>query len=859
MSPGSIRRLLKRISTVFAVAASLHGAQFDPPTQINTAACDYPLACIRDNIGGDVVVELLIDEQGAVERVSLVQGVNPLLDSIALACGSCFRFAPAREDSVPVAALIQMAIAFDPVRAMRTMSVPFTMTGSVIDEATEKPFVNMPVICRPIRIPGAVSDSFFLALHNAVKGQSVIEGHIVTRTDSAGRFAFTFLYPCSVSVTLQSPFYGFFSRRLTINPDSAVSVACRLTPRRAQMAQDADEYAITVYGRAPFEEKIDLKQRELRLGLTDEISVIIAAHPAVQQMPERASMLLVEGGGVYDNAFYVDDLRLLPPYHYPGHPYADAAGMAMTHLEKVEVITERIGGRYADASGGVVRFIPEPVPLDPGRAKAKKRWLDIMVNTSIRRQDITMSLPAKPASNRYQLSYSHANSGLLGSMSGRLLAFPTGESSLYGPGVPSGYHSIAGIGRTFLAGRKLLLKSFGTLAIDSYAGSAIQQKSLVVPWGYGMVTLGDTSQLGWRISAGGAGQQFFEGKRVWRDAPLKQVDFSTVQVHMKGPDVAGQLVTFEYDGGVEYRQWSGKLENRLSFGPADIQSGEDVIATCRTGLSLHPGVWSMGADLLCRTLIAPFHSAVDPGLWWHGSLRHGSVELSAGLVTFYPDIRGMPDSTLRYTACKALKASGTLRREVGRAAEVTLTPFIRYVDRMPGFYADPALPVWDPKQMSPLYGRGVSATVYLNVNDWWNMQLSGTLARSERLLQAGREMYEWDMPWAVKLFNHLRLFDEHIHLNTRTWVQAGLPYRDIRAGYILKRTPLYARTDVSVSERFPRPDHRFWTNFEVYVDIENVFNANTVSEYWWDSDGKEQPLTLTPIRFNIGGRFGLRL
>ncbi len=81
-------------------APVLHGAEL-----IASPVPTYPTACRRRGIEGEVVVELLVGEDGAVReaKVRVSSGCEEL-DAAALAAVKAARYRPARRDGAPVAA-----------------------------------------------------------------------------------------------------------------------------------------------------------------------------------------------------------------------------------------------------------------------------------------------------------------------------------------------------------------------------------------------------------------------------------------------------------------------------------------------------------------------------------------------------------------------------------------------------------------------------------------------------------------------------------------------------------------------------------------------------------------------------------
>ena len=74
---------------------------------------DYPAEALRQEVEGDVVVRLLVDEKGRVAQKKLVRGLGFGLDEKALSFAAELRFEPARDESdQPVATWIPWTFRF---------------------------------------------------------------------------------------------------------------------------------------------------------------------------------------------------------------------------------------------------------------------------------------------------------------------------------------------------------------------------------------------------------------------------------------------------------------------------------------------------------------------------------------------------------------------------------------------------------------------------------------------------------------------------------------------------------------------------------------------------------------------------
>lgn len=82
------------------------------PQVIQQAKINYPQTAREMGIEGRVVLNILIDEKGAVRQAEVVEGLLPELDEEALRAIQLYQFAPAKIDQQVVAVRIQFAIQF---------------------------------------------------------------------------------------------------------------------------------------------------------------------------------------------------------------------------------------------------------------------------------------------------------------------------------------------------------------------------------------------------------------------------------------------------------------------------------------------------------------------------------------------------------------------------------------------------------------------------------------------------------------------------------------------------------------------------------------------------------------------------
>lgn len=72
------------------------------PKLIKDAQAEYPFEARKLGIEGKVVLEIVIDENGAVASVRVIKGLHPILDASAISAAKKLKFSPAIVDGQPV-------------------------------------------------------------------------------------------------------------------------------------------------------------------------------------------------------------------------------------------------------------------------------------------------------------------------------------------------------------------------------------------------------------------------------------------------------------------------------------------------------------------------------------------------------------------------------------------------------------------------------------------------------------------------------------------------------------------------------------------------------------------------------------
>jgi protein TonB len=99
-------RMAGAIATPVRIADGMKG-----PTPIRMVKPAYPRIAMSARVQGDVLIELVIDEQGKVSNATIVRSI-PLLDQAALDAVRQWEFTPTMIDNVPVPVIVTTSVGF---------------------------------------------------------------------------------------------------------------------------------------------------------------------------------------------------------------------------------------------------------------------------------------------------------------------------------------------------------------------------------------------------------------------------------------------------------------------------------------------------------------------------------------------------------------------------------------------------------------------------------------------------------------------------------------------------------------------------------------------------------------------------
>ncbi|MDG5813661.1 TonB-dependent receptor [Chitinispirillales bacterium ANBcel5] len=331
------------------------------PELINFTEAHYPEELLREGVEGTVVLELLVDENGAVESVTVVDGVHPQLDSSALKAAVDFTFSPAIANGEPVAVMLYYEYHFS-LRDVAVMPEEYVnFSGRLLERGTRTPIPDAFVV---LTFSDSLEDpslnvplEFYIQQIGAIEGQYLEEDRLVTVTDSNGTFSFRSLPSVSFEISIPVSGYREFSQSEQIEPGEAIEATYYLT------RQSYSDFEVTVYGRR---EEQEVSRRQLSLsevrrlpGFGGDAVKVVQALPGVARPSYGLGEIVVRGAPTWDTRYYLDGVPIPILYHLSGNSIYNSDALAA-----VDFYPGGYGTRYGGGIGGAIEITGRKAKTD---------------------------------------------------------------------------------------------------------------------------------------------------------------------------------------------------------------------------------------------------------------------------------------------------------------------------------------------------------------------------------------------------------------------------------------------------------------------------------------------------------------
>lgn len=372
------------------------------------------------------------------------------------------------------------------------------------------------------------------------------------------------------------------------------------------------------------------------------------------------------------------------------------------------------------------------------------------------------------------------------------------------------------------------------------------------------------------VSLGGAHQYFSYGKLIGYNAFLNETWLSNGRVALELDTLFKDVVDLQLDAAIDKQLWHGavvqQLHNFSYLDTALYASGDEWGIHAHGALEKKLGSLTAGADLLFSGMLYGDNvdGAIDAGVSLLWEREHLQVGLYGGRMTSRPDIRGLPNATLRREKFPTYIIALPVKFSSNSLFSVNVQPYLR--KKMREVQMDPLLFAWDPEQTTPVLATGADGEGRWQVASWIELSSSVNLSWAQRLVGGEEEeeegrMYEWNIPWTMRNGIHAQ-FGGGYHCYLTTICAHGMPYFDAPAG-AYTYLPTYEKLDLSLQYRNTKIKHRYITRYDGYVNVTNVqqlykplFN---VRDFYWIDTMQRRGVSLSVFVFELGVRFGFRL
>ena len=296
------------------------------PKLLRFVSAEYPKEALKAGISGDVILILIIDETGRVERAEVAKSLGNGFDEAAREAALKFEFSPATRDGSAVKAKIQFKYSF--TLAETPSQMPATPVG------------NLP---GSVRMAG--SDVPLAGVRLRITGPD----HFSERrtTDELGKWQLGSVKPGRYRVSIDDASYAKYESVETVAADEATEVT-------SYLAAVSDPYEVTVNGERPLREvtrrTIERQEIERIPGTSGDTLRALESMPGVARPPLSAGMLIVRGSYPDDTQVFVDGSGIPLIYHF----VVPRSVIPSEMLERIDFYPGNFSAQYGRGMGGIV-------------------------------------------------------------------------------------------------------------------------------------------------------------------------------------------------------------------------------------------------------------------------------------------------------------------------------------------------------------------------------------------------------------------------------------------------------------------------------------------------------------------------
>ena len=355
-----------------------------PPVLTNTASLDYPAALLELSPPpeGDVVIQLVIGVDGVPKDLSVVSGVHPQLDELALEAVARLRYTPATfgGQAVEVEQRLTIPIAPPPPPEPDEPEEPDDQIdpddqvdpGDPDDETDQ---IDEPEDEGPVRISGAVLEA---GQRTPIQGARVVAipappdaevGEVKkvsyappgipkwesgTTTDAEGRFELRSI-PGGGKVRVIILAQGYDRLEYVEVLPATQAIAVRYFVPRLE----TNPYRTVVVTEGAGREEVarrTITAEEIRVlpGTQGDALKAIQNFPGVARAPFGIGLLAIRGTGPNDSAVYLGHHEIPTLFHFGGLTSVFNSDI----LQTIDFVPGNFDSRYGDAIGGIISVTP---------------------------------------------------------------------------------------------------------------------------------------------------------------------------------------------------------------------------------------------------------------------------------------------------------------------------------------------------------------------------------------------------------------------------------------------------------------------------------------------------------------------
>ncbi len=325
----------------FGAAAAPAPAPVQPPALLEAVEPEMPPEMQARGLRGEVIVQIVIEADGSVSKVTVVRSAGPEFDESAMAAARKLRFSPATQGGKAVRVAIQYRFVFTPKvefsrRARsaglgrydrrgeeRTPDGFVSLQGRVIERGTGR-----PVIGTTLYVDGTDAEAV---------------------TDSDGGFRFGPLPAGPATLSMPGVEHKPLRQRVVIRQGETTEVTLRAT-RLSYAVYRATATAPPQPGEAT-RRSLSIEEIQKLPGANGDTFKVVQSLPGVARPPGGAGFIVVRGSAPGDTQVFVEGVRVPGLYHFAGI-------YSIFNTDVLEGIDFLPGGfpvRYGRGTGGVLQ------------------------------------------------------------------------------------------------------------------------------------------------------------------------------------------------------------------------------------------------------------------------------------------------------------------------------------------------------------------------------------------------------------------------------------------------------------------------------------------------------------------------